>query len=265
MYTPFTLASKYVHYYLTAGNGKGHGIHSPFVFDFVVHVLNDRRNFYAYTEIELLRNKLLRNTEEIEVEDLGAGSLSSPHRKRAIGSIARHAAKPGKYGKLLFRMVERYEPKNVLELGTSLGISTCYLASAHKQMPVLTLEGAPAVAAQALRNFEDLGLKNIRLITGNFDTTLPKVLEVVGSPDFVFIDGNHRKQTTLNYFHQLVQRVNHRSILIFDDIHWSREMEEAWEEIRKHPSVTLTIDLFFIGIVFFKPEIRQVQHFTIRF
>lgn len=259
------IASKYLHYYITAQNGKGHGIHSPFVFDFVINVLNDKRHFHAYTKVEALRKKLLEDGREIEVEDMGAGSTVSTLKRRQIADIAKHAAKPKKFGQLLFRMVNYYQPSNIIELGTSLGITTSYLASADTRIPVITMEGAAAVVKEAVKNFDEAGLGNIRVIEGNFDNTLPRILSVIDKPDFVFIDGNHRMEPTCNYFHQLAEKIQPSSILIFDDIHWSKEMERAWEMIKAHSAVRLSIDLFFIGIVFFRPEFKEKQHFVIRF
>lgn len=263
MYPPPVLAAKYLRYYFTAQNGRGHGIHSPFIFDFVINVLNDRRYFYAYQGVEYLRARLLNDSRIIEVEDMGAGSVVSKLKQRKIKDIAKYAAKPAKYGQLLFRMVNYYAPTRILELGTSLGLTTSYLA--QSSVPVITLEGAPAVALQALDNFRTLGLENIRLIEGNFDALLPRILEATGMPEFVFLDGNHRYEPTCRYFDLLAENAKPGTILVFDDIHWSREMEEAWKTIKKHPAVTLTIDLFFIGIVFFRKEFRQSRHVVIRY
>jgi predicted O-methyltransferase YrrM len=265
MYSRTKLFFNYLHYFLTAQNGKGHGIHSPFVFNFVTNVLNDKRDYYAYEQVEDMRDELLKDTHVIEVEDMGAGSTVSKHKRRRICDIARHAAKPEKFGQLLFRMVNHYQPSGVIELGTSLGITTAYLATADTRIPVITLEGAQSVANEAKDNFTALGLPNVRLIEGNFDDTLPKAIDIVYTTGLVFIDGNHRKEPTLRYFYQLLEKSNADSILIFDDIHWSKEMEEAWNIIKAHPAVTLTIDLFFIGIVFFRTEFKEKQHFVIRY
>ncbi|HVZ25796.1 MAG TPA: class I SAM-dependent methyltransferase, partial [Sediminibacterium sp.] len=166
---------------------------------------------------------------------------------------------------LLFRMVHYYAPSQVLELGTSLGITTAYLASANPLGQITTLEGAPAIAAKAQTHFNQLGLSNIRLVAGNFDETLPSVLNDLGKVDMAFIDGNHRFTPTVAYFEQLLPYVGESGFLVFDDIHWSSEMEAAWKKIQAHPQVTLTIDLFFVGIVFFRPEQKIPQHFSIRF
>ncbi len=265
MYSKLQLATKYIQYWLGASNGKGHGIHSPFVFDFVTRVMNDRRIFYCYESIESLRKQLQQNTTVLTIEDFGAGSRVSPTQQRTIASIAASALKPKKYSQLLFRMVNHYQPFNILELGTSLGITTAYLSCGKSDAHVITMEGSEAIAGVAQQNFQRLQLQNVELITGNFDDQLPGNLQRLSSVDFAFVDGNHRKAPTLAYFEQLLAKTHEHSVLIFDDVHWSREMEEAWEEIKAHPAVTLSIDLFFFGIIFFRAENKAKQHFTIRF
>jgi predicted O-methyltransferase YrrM len=185
--------------------------------------------------------------------------------KRKISAIAKSSLKPKKYSQLIFRIVHYYKPNTILELGTSLGITTSYLAFANPAAKIITMEGAPEVASTAKKNFKQLLLYNINIVEGNFDDTLPSVTGQLSSVDFAFIDGNHRKEPTLKYFNQLIKLSTSTTILIFDDIHWSIEMEEAWDEIKLHPLVTLTIDLFFIGIVFFRKEQKTNEHFTIRF
>lgn len=265
MYSKFQLAKKFLHYYFTSSNGKGHGVHSPFVFDFITHVLNDKKNYESYDKIEKLRKQLQQDETVLTIEDFGAGSRVDSHKKRKVSAIANTALKPKKFGQLLFRVVKYYQPKQILELGTSLGVTTSYLAAASENAQVITMEGASEVATVAKRNFDTLSLKNIHVIQGNFDNILPSVIKETDTIDLAFIDGNHRKEPTLQYFHQLLQVVNEHSILIFDDIHWSAEMEEAWEAIKKGSSVTLTIDLFFIGLVFFRKGNKVKQNFSIRF
>lgn len=265
MYSPVTLGAKYIKYYLTASNSKGHGMHSPFVFSFITKVLNDDRRFYAYEHIEKLRETLLTDPTQLTIEDFGAGSRVKKNNVRSIKDIAYSSLKPKKFGQLLFRIVDTYAPKNILELGTSLGITTAYLASAKKDTDVVTMEGASAVARVARNHFSQLGLKNITLIEGNFDHTLSDAIKKMDSIDMAFVDGNHRYEPTVRYYRDLLPAMHEYSILIFDDIHWSKEMEQAWDEIRNDQAVTLSIDLFFIGLVFFRKEQKVKQHFVIRF
>jgi predicted O-methyltransferase YrrM len=301
MYSRLRLARKYLAYRCRASNGKGHGIHSPFVFDFVTKILNDTRDYPAYTRVEGLRQRLLADGTTLEIEDLGAGSVrdgkadrvgaerpgkekgdrrSAECRRRSVADIARNAAKPRKLGQLLFRIARHYQPRVMLELGTSLGLSAAYLASGAEKgggsiqgglaagandLKLLTIEGSAAIAAVAEANFRSLGLESIELVRGPFDDMLPGVLDRIGSIDLAFVDGNHRREPTLRYFHLLIARASPSAVLIFDDIHWSAEMEGAWELIRRDPRVLLTIDLFFIGLVFLREEFKVKQDFVIRF
>lgn len=265
MYSSFQLGLKYLNYYFTASNGKGHGIHSPFVFDLVSKVLNDKNKYEDYLRIESLRKELLQNVTVLTIEDFGAGSATGLTKQRSIQQIAGSSLKKPKYAKLLYRLVKYFQPLQILELGTSLGITTSYLAAAKKNAQVLTMEGSAAIASIAQKKFQELQLNNIRIVTGNFDDTLKPVISQLPAVNFAFIDGNHRKEPTLNYFQQLLEKSTESTVIVFDDIHWSREMEEAWDAIKQHPSVTLTIDLFFIGLIFFRKEQLEKEHFVIRF
>jgi predicted O-methyltransferase YrrM len=265
MYSAFQLAVKYCTYYLTASNGKGHGIHSPFVFDFITNVLNDEGNFYCYGPIESLRSQLLQDQTMLTIEDFGAGSRTAATKQRSVASIAHAALKPKKFSQLLFRIANYYQPKTILELGTSLGITTAYLASANSNATTVTMEGASSVAANAQRVFDALSLKQVSIVEGNFDHTLQPTLDKLQQLDLVYVDGNHRLEPTLRYFNQIMPYTHDTTILIFDDIHWSKEMEQAWETIKSDPRVLLSVDLFFIGLVFFRKDFKVKQHFAIRF
>ncbi len=263
MYSPFQLAFKYLQYFLVSENGKGHGVHSPFVFDLITQVLKDEGDYYCYGPVEALRSDLRQDSRTLHIEDLGAGSRKGTRSERSVASVAKNALKPRKYGQLLFRLANQMKARKVVELGTSLGITTAYLASAAER--VYTFEGVPDIVALAGENFEKLGLKNIVITPGNFDDTLLPGLKKMGSVDMAYIDGNHRKEPTLIYFETLYPSLHSNSLVVFDDIHWSEEMEAAWETIKKDPRVKMTIDLFFIGLVFFKEEFLIKQDFTIRF
>jgi predicted O-methyltransferase YrrM len=265
MYSSSQLALKYLQYFLTASNGKGHGVHSPFAFEFITKVLNDKTQYSCYKEIEQLRSQLKNDNTLLTIEDFGAGSRMHASYKRKVSEIATSSLKPMKFSQLLFRMVNFYKPLNLLELGTSLGITTAYIASADAINKVITMEGAKEVAEIAGKNFQLLRRKNIEIVEGDFDITLPQVIKDISSVDFAFVDGNHRKEPTIKYFEQLILKTNNNSILVFDDVHWSREMEESWEYIKQHSSVTLSVDLFFIGIIFFRHEQLEKQHFTVKF
>jgi predicted O-methyltransferase YrrM len=264
VYSKIQLAFKYLSYHLTASSGKGHGIHSPFVFDFITRILNDKTGYPDYEKVENLRKELVHDKTKLKIDELGAGSSATTSNLRSVSSIAKNASKPKKYGQLLYRIVKYYQPARIIELGTSLGITSSYLSLANPKADIFTLEGSSPIANRARQNFRTLKLENIKLVEGNFNNTMPAVLYQIPTVDLVFVDGNHRKEPTENYFHWLLSKIHNDTILIFDDIHWSREMEEAWENIQSHLAVRCSIDLFFLGIVFFRQEFKQRQHFKIR-
>ena len=265
MYPALTLIKKYVQYYFNASNGKGHGVHSPFVFQFIQEVLLDKKFPPSSSLIEGKRKELLTNKSIIDVWDRGAGSRQSKQNQRKIQDIAAAALKPKKYAHLLSRIVAYFKPANVIEMGTSLGITTCYLAKSANGKQVFTMEGAPAVAKWAKKTINDLQIENIEIVEGDFNQTLPAVLEKIDRVGLAYIDGNHQYIPTMQYFRDLLKKSDENSFFIFDDIHWSEEMEKAWEEIKQDPAVTLTIDLFYIGLVFFRKENKEPMHYTIRY
>jgi predicted O-methyltransferase YrrM len=258
----FQLIINYLNYRFTAQTK--YDVHSPFVFQLLTNVINDKTVLPAYKEIENLRSSLLKNKTEILIEDFGAGSLKGNTKTKTLAEIARNAAKPPKYAQLLYRLVKHFQPDSLLELGTSMGISTAYMAKASPATKITTIEGSEAIAKLATENFSLLNLSNIKVITGNFDVQLPLLLENRHEFDFVFFDGNHRKIPTLSYFESCLKHKHNDSVFVFDDIHWSAEMEEAWEIIKQSPEVTVSIDLFFIGLVFFRKASTK-ENFIIRF
>jgi predicted O-methyltransferase YrrM len=229
-----------------------HGVHSPFVYRLVDNVIYDFHAKKVYPEVESIREGLLNDDRMITVTDLGAGSHLNKNLTKRVGDIAKNALKPPKLAQLLYRLVADLQPLNIIELGTCLGTTSIYLQKAAPQAKVYTLEGCPQTAAIAKEGFDKAGLKDITLITGNFDDTLPPVIDNLGKLDFVFVDGNHQKDATLKYFEWCLPKVHDNTLLIFDDIYWSEGMKEAWAKIKAHPQVTVTVDLFFIGLVYFR-------------
>ena len=242
---------------------KGFGVHSPFVFDFV-NLIHEKYEYYAFQRIRSWRDVLITKQETIEITEMGAGSTVTDSKKRKIGDIVLHGSIPEKYGELLFRMVTQFSPKGILELGTSAGISTLYLALPKRSSKVVTIEGCPNISNLAKNTFRYFDIKNIELLNGDFSELLPDAIKKIPSLDFVFFDGNHRKEPTLAYFNECLKYINNNTFFVFDDIHWSKGMEEAWEEIIANYSVTVSIDIFRMGIVFFRKE-SQKEHYVIRF
>ncbi|WP_210490530.1 O-methyltransferase [Rufibacter aurantiacus] len=245
-------------------SGNAHGLHSPFVFNLYCHIIHHEGHFPAYDAVESLRENLLQNQTLLQVTDFGAGSHTSTTRQRKIADIARTAAKPARLGQLLFRLANHFKPATILELGTSLGLTTSYLGLARKTADLYTFEGCPAIAAEARKNFKKLGLEKVQLVEGNLDVTLSQTLASLEKVDFVFFDGNHRYEPTVRYFEVCLAKAHEGSVFILDDIYWSGEMAQAWREIKQHPQVLLTVDLFYLGLVFFRTN-QPKQHFTLRF
>jgi predicted O-methyltransferase YrrM len=230
-----------------------HGIHSPFIYQLVDEVIYDLQPKKVYSDIELNRKKLLADDRLITVTDLGAGSHLNNNKQKKISAIAANALKAPKLAQLLHRLAAYLKPETIIELGTCLGVTTLYLQQAAPKAKVYTLEGCPQTAAVAGTQFTEAGLNNIDLVVGNFDDTLHGLINKLPKLDFVFVDGNHQKSATLEYFNWCLPKVHENTLLIFDDIYWSEGMKEAWAEIKAHPQVTATVDLFWIGLVFFKP------------
>ena len=263
MWKSLRLIMRYLKY-LTKAKSKYH-IHSPFVFELITRVIENEFAYPEYLKAEATRQEMLNNHSSIEVVDFGAksGNKSYTSSFKKISEIAKNSAIAPKYGQLLYRLVKHFEPQTILEIGTSLGISTIYQALASPQSKLFCIEGCANTAEKAQENFNKLRLNNIELNIGNFDSLLPVILKKIKTIDFAFIDGNHRKEPTINYFEQCLPLTTNNSVLIFDDIHWSEGMEEAWNHIIANSKVTLSIDLFFMGIIFFKKELCK-QDFIIR-
>ena len=284
-------AQQFAKYY---GRAKTrYNIQTPFAFNFIENILENDRNFYGFSIIEALRHSLLKENKSIELIDFGAGSQTNKTKLRQIKQIAYSALSSNFQCRWLFNIVNEYKPKNILELGTSLGISTLYLGAASDvNTKIFTLEGDPKIAHIARMNWQNAhhllmqytlanydgvtdalekhiendiikSSSEIRLIEGDFEKTLSNTLNVLKRVDLAFIDGNHRYDAAIKYFNQILPHTNASSILIFDDIYWSEDMTIAWNEIKNHASVTCSIDLFWCGIVFFNTDILKPQHHTL--
>ena len=256
------LAFKYL-LYLISSSTK-HGVHSPFVYDFIVNVMEKSKNDpQKYHGVEFLRHKMLKSKTKIKMLDFGAkkkGEYEIP-----LSKMVKNTAKMAKYARLLHRTCEFYKPKVALEIGTNVGISSMYQALAIPEGYLFTLEGSPSCAEIAVYNLRRLGLENTQVIVGNFDDTLPKVLEQLPKLDYVFFDGNHSMKATLDYFNQCKNLAHNDTIFIFDDINWNEDMNECWQRIKLDEDVKITIDVFFMGIVFFRSENTEKENFTIRY
>lgn len=248
-----------------------HGVHSPFVFDLVTKCFYNNTKYPEYYNLKSYRKSLLENKNTIEVTDFGAGSRVFKSNTREISKIAQTAGITPKNAELLFRIVRYFQPKSILEIGTSLGLATSALSLGNKNAQIITLEGCPNTIATAKKMFQVSSFKfpnnNVEFVNTEFNLYFenfkPETLNLKPQIfDLVYFDGNHSKKATLDYFEALLPTICNDSIWIFDDIHWSAEMEEAWEIIKNHPKVSVTIDTFQWGIVFFRAE-QKKEHFII--
>jgi predicted O-methyltransferase YrrM len=239
-----------------------HGVHSPFVFDLVTKCFYDKTNYPEYSILKEYRKSLLENQNTIEVTDFGAGSRVFKSNQRKISAVAKNVGISPKNAELLFRMIRYFQPESVLEIGTSLGLATSALSVGNKNSIIITLEGCPQTIAIAKNQCQLQNLNNIEFVNTKFEDFLTTDNQQPTTYNFIFFDGNHSKPATLNYFELLSPTISNNSIWIFDDIHWSDDMEEAWGIIKNHPKVTLSIDTFQWGIVFFRKE-QTKEHFII--
>ena len=245
-----------------------HGVHSPFVFDLVTKCFYDNTKYPEYETLKSYRKSLLENKNTIEVTDFGAGSRVFKSNTREISKIAQTAGITPKNAELLFRIVSYFQPKSILEIGTSLGLATSALSLGNSNAKIITLEGCPNTQKQAQvqlqsRSFEtNSNFQNIEFINTEFSSYFKTLNLSPVTHHLIYFDGNHSKKATLDYFEALLPTISNDSVWIFDDIHWSTDMEEAWEIIKIHPKISVTIDTFQWGIVFFRAE-QEKEHFII--
>ena len=240
-----------------------HAVHSPFVFSLITKCFYDKKSKPEYAILQQYRNALLENKNSIEVTDFGVGSKVFKSNKRKIAQIAKTSGISAKRAQLLFRISNYFQPENILELGTSLGLATSALALGNKNAQIITLEGCPNTANQCQLQLQKFRINNVACVITEFSGYLTSHNPQLTTHNLIYFDGNHSKEATLAYFDLLLPTITNDSVWIFDDIHWSAEMEEAWEAIKKHPKVSVTIDTFQWALVFFRRE-QPKEHFIIR-
>ena len=250
----------YIKFLLKSSNQ--HKVHSPFVYNLITDCFYDKTHKNWYENSDLYKKSLLQNKTSIYVQDFGVGSKKLRNSERKISSIAKNAGISTKRARLLGRIIAYLEVDSILEIGTSLGIATASMSFANPNGNIITLEGCPNTALIAEKNFEHFAIQNIDMIVGNFRETIPQALKKTAF-DLIYFDGNHQKEATIQYFEQCLTKRTNNSIFIFDDIYWSEGMQEAWNYIKDHSDVTVSIDTFYWGIVCFRQE-QPKQHFTIR-
>ena len=237
-----------------------HGVHSPFVYNLITKCFYDKTPYEDYGKLKSYRNALLKDKNHLEISDFGAGSRIFKSNIRSVQHIVKTSGTTKKRVKLLYRLIHYFKPNSVLELGTSLGIATHAMALGSP-IKITSVEGCKNISEFTSQQLAKFQIDNVQLKTGTFNDVIPTLNQ--SKWDLIFFDGHHDKEATLTYFYKLVDKTHNDSVFIFDDIHWSKEMTEAWELIKTHPKTTVTIDTFFWGFVFFRKE-QAKEHFTIR-
>lgn len=250
---------KYIIFWFKATNE--HGVHSPFVFKLITEGLYVKPDIEINSVFKKYRKSLLKNDTILNIEDFGAGSRTLKSNERSIASMAKYAGSTLKKMQLLFRLTSYFKPEQILELGTSLGLGTYALYKGNSSAQITTIEGSEALykfTSEALRKET---IDTIQFVNNTFENALTEVSK--NNYDLIFFDGNHKKEATLTYVEQLLPTINNNTLWVFDDIYWSKDMTEAWEQIKTLSQVSVTIDLFYFGLVFFRKE-QAKEHFKIR-
>jgi len=241
-----------------------HGIHSPFVFRLIDQVIYDFRAKTVYQDIEQLRVDLLPDERQISITEAGKASNFNQNKQRQISSVVKEVLKPARLDQLIHRLVADQKPGNIIELGACLGITTAYLAKAAPEARIFSIEKYSDTIAIARENLQKLNIRNVELLSGNVEELLPKLLKEIPELDFIVIGGNNSEEATLNYFKWCFPKMTEHSMMVFEDIYRSKEIKLAWNEIKSNPEVSVTIDMFWIGLVFFRKAQRK-EDFKIRF
>ena len=242
---------------------SNHSIHSPKVYHFNNTLFRSHKYYQPFNSLKQLDSHWQADQSEIEIVDLGAGSRTNSAKKRRVSDIHKNSGKPIKIREFLFKLVDELHPETIVELGTSLGVTSAYLALARPAATVITLEGCKNTLNKAKEGFDLIGVKNVVPKLGGFDAQFPEVMRSVERIDLLFIDGNHTEEATLRYFEMSLEKVHAGSVIVFDDIYWSKGMMRAWEKIKAHPKVSLSLDFFLIGLVFFE-ERKHTEHYRLR-
>lgn len=252
---------QYLKYLAFARHSGGHGLHSPFMYEFTKKVLFDKKRYSDYEKIKAVAKDLKKTDLKIEVKELGGGSRVFSKESRKVSMVLKSSSVRRKYCQLLYRIARFYQAENIIELGTSVGMSSLFMAIGNRKGQVITLEGNKSLIEIAKSSSVKLNIDNINFIHGNFDTQLPKILTNKSKVDLAFIDGNHTYEATLKYYSIIRNHIG-KGFIIFDDIYWSKGMQKAWTAIKAKEHVC--IDLYHFGIVIVGEQLTP-GHYRIRF
>lgn len=246
---------------------KPFGIHSPFLYAFSNACIFNDPPAEEFIMLENIRKNLKNNESEILVTDYGMGPRFGPRKEktnnkplqysRQVKSIARNSLQQSAYCRLFYRIVQYLQPETIIELGTSLGLTTCYFALGNPKARVFSLEGCPKTAEIAKETFAKAGVSNVELITGDFSKSLPVALKKCPSPGIVYIDGDHSFEGVLRNFTNISNHLNAKSVVIVDDIRLSKPMYAAWKQMAAWENTTMALDMGKIGLLFFNPALSK--------
>lgn len=277
---------KYLKYRLAARGRRGRGIHSPLVYDLIRKVIVNEERWKVPGRVVEVHRALLKDRTRLAFEEFGAGSRVASTESggdsrddftgsdagsgitsvasRSIRSLTRRSSVNRRFGRFLFRLVRWFRPDELIELGTGIGVSTLYLSAAFdRQME--SVEASPQKHAFSKVLFEQYGIKNVKTHCGTFMQCFEDVVPDPDARSMVFLDGDHRYGATMELVERLIDtRKNGEMLIVIDDIHWSEEMERAWNELRHDSRIPFTVDLFQVGLVFIRDEVSK-QHFTLTF
>ena len=256
-------ALNFIKYWLFAKHRKGHGIHSPFLFELIIKVLNNKKPDDDLKNVLEIYTKYKNSKKLLTYNEIGAGTSYRKSKKLSIGEITKTSSVNKKYGSLLFRLIKYFYCEDILELGTSIGISTTFIAQANTKSNFISIEGVTEKINVAKEIRSELN-QNTKFIVANLNDNLESILKEFEKLDFVYFDANHTKENTLKYFNLCINKSHNDSVFVFDDIHWSKGMEEAWAEIKNNKNVRLSVDLYRMGLIFFRKELSK-EHYVIKF
>ncbi|MCW3077139.1 MAG: class SAM-dependent methyltransferase [Bacteroidetes bacterium] len=258
----FHQIKNFIRHWLTATR-KGHNVHSPFVYKLCEEIFYNNSAFYDFEQLEEIRSALKKNKTILNIEDFGAGSKTMPQKRRSVTEIAKSGISTQKQSQIIYKLINFFYAGTIIELGTSLGLNTLYLAMANKKARLYSIEGSRELFDFSSQLINEAKVKNVTLMNGKFDDELPVLLNQINKVDVFYVDGNHTYESTLQYFRSALPKRTNDSVFIFDDIYWSHGMTRAWHEIKNDAHVTLSIDAFYFGMIFFKQEVKEKVHLKI--
>lgn len=245
-------------FYLSSRTWKA--IHSPYLFRFFQFVFDNERKYYIFDAIERLRENLLFDDTIITFQDHGGRGKTAIEQSKRVRQAARTSLSGSGHCAVRFRIALMISAKNMLELGTSFGISTAYLASTGKNVYVDTIDASESHIRYARGIARALKMENITFHCGEFEKVLPSLLVEGRKFDYVILDGNHRKAPTLKYFELILPALSDNAVILVDDIRWSDEMLEAWRHLKGHARVGATVDLYRYGLLFMRNAFKEPLH-----